>query len=142
MPKLEIPKIIRPLDLRGYAPEMEVELQVWVNPPRERMVVMSGLGAAAGQARRELSSAQGLAEAEAAVAARQAAERLNQLGVEQMRWFAEIWSQGPDAETHWSLEEVRRLVEHAADTDPQLWAWMTARSLEMIREHRDGQKKG
>jgi hypothetical protein len=133
MAKFAIPKITRPLALKDYAAEMDgAEIQVWVNPPREKLANLQELLITTSAAKQGLSGPN----------PKDAAKTLEECGAGLMTWFAENWSQHPDEETHWTLEEVRALVAHATETDPELWTWLTNRTQEMIAYHRAGSKKG
>lgn len=137
-------KIIRPLDLRSYAPEMETEIPVWVNPPRSLLAEIDGLALAVVSIRKELEEMAGANpenEAQTRARGKELSRRLEEIGLAQAEIMARLWSQSEDPETHWSVEEVRELVEQASDTDPALWSWMRASTLQMIREYRAGQKK-
>ena len=58
MPKFDIPRIVRPLALAEYAPEMgETCIQVWVNPPRRLIEEHDGLWADIVQAYQDLAEA-------------------------------------------------------------------------------------
>lgn len=128
--KFEVPKIVRTLGLAEYAPEFgEAALQVWVNPP---LSLLKRYDALMGEIGRVVVGDLKDAEDREAI--------LRQLGDERMAWFAELWSQG-DGETHWTVEEVRALVDETTETDPGLFQWMTAQSFRMIKEHRDNAKK-
>jgi uncharacterized protein YydD (DUF2326 family) len=138
-------KIVRTLNLRDFAPEMEAEIQVWVNPPRAVLTEYSGLVEAVRSIRTELDSISAqLEDKQEAETGRQRAgelaQRLNEVGRAQMEIFAQLWSQGPE-ETRWTIQEIEQLVERAADTDPALWLWLCRRTLEMITAYRQGQKK-
>ena len=54
-----------------------------------------------------------------------------------MVWYANIWSQGDDPETHWLLEELEELDR----TDPDFLQFMLARSDGLLTEHRKNAKK-
>jgi hypothetical protein len=78
---------------------------------------------------------------------------LDETGLETMRrsfetllerrlaWFAMIWSQGSDPATHWTPAEVRQLKEQTAGNDPQFFGWLCSKTIAMIGEHRNQQKK-
>jgi hypothetical protein len=140
--KIDVPKIIRPLDLREYAPEMGTEIQVWVNPPRAKVLEMAQLEATSGAIQQRMKEIRATESEVAAEEARKALEELEQTGQKIMVWFAEMWSQGPDPESHLTLEEVQKLVEHSVNTDPVLWPWLCGRTRAMINEHRTKVKKG
>ena len=129
--RIHIPKIIRPLPLREYAPELvETSLHVWANPPRDMLARRYELMRLSAQAQEQLGG-----EGDA-----QAAKTLEQVGEELIAWYAEVWSQG-DPSTHISPDDIRAMIAELNDTDPGLWSWMTVRTLELIAEHRTGQKK-
>jgi len=52
-------------------------------------------------------------------------------------WFAQLWSQHTDTETHWSVYEISELNE----TDPALYAWLIGRSVLKIDTFRIDKKK-
>lgn len=78
---------------------------------------------------------------------------LDETGLETMRrsfetllerrlaWFAMVWSQGSDPACHWTLDEVRQLKEQTAGNDPQFFGWLCSKTIAMIGEHRNQQKK-
>lgn len=125
--KFEIPKIIRPLSLQDYAPELDTELHVWVNPPRDLLNELFALNAAVAQAQKE------------AEAGKVVTKTLEEIGEKIAQWYVTVWSQGEDK---WTLEDVQKLIEFSMDTDPGLWPYMTGKTTTMIFEHRTRQKKG
>lgn len=130
--KISIPKIIRPLRLAEYAPEYgEAQVQVHVNPSRETLHKVI-------HARRSIAA---LAEKGAGEAPEKYLKELEKLVKQITGWVAEIWSQGEDAETHWTIEEVDQIIQHSADTDPALWPWLLNSTLDLILEHREAAKK-
>jgi hypothetical protein len=122
-------KITRKIDLREYAPEMETEIETWVNPPRGKLDAFDSLSAGVREAR-ELAKT----DLEAA------GELLNELGRKQQEWLREMWSQGAET-TRWTSEEIERLAAHCMENDPSLWQWLIARTLGLITDYRAGQKK-
>ena len=136
MPRLEVPKIVRPLALRAYVEEFgEDVIHVWVNPPRDLWRKYDSLMEGVGVVRAELKPDLGEEEVRMIVA------RLSELGHEIQAWYAEIWSQGPVGTT-WKPEEVDELIAGVQDTDPALWPWLSQRTLDLIVEHRNRSKKG
>lgn len=131
MSKFEIPKIVRPLYLANYEPELsEVVIQVWVNPSKklrlEYYLIMNDLIAAMPNDKAEYLEA-------ISAELRAITDRL-------AVWLAEIWSQG-EPETHWTPEEIQELMDHCLDTDPALWKWLLDNTEQMIVEHITRQKK-
>lgn len=119
--KLEIPHIVKPVSLSEYAPEMDAVLHVWVNPPRAVLLEYYTI-------LEKVSDAVKAGDKDVIEAA----------GASLMDWFALIWSAGGDA---WTGAEVKELSERCMDTDPALWGWLTARTYELITEHRADAKK-
>lgn len=151
--KFKIPKILRPLRLSEYAPEFgeEAVIQVWVNPPRDALNEHTALALASQAATKRFQEAmKRLQEAEKnkvenledlITAGTEASKEMAEIGKKLLAWFSTLWSQGPE-ETRWSMEDVTALVEHAAETDPKLWEWLTDESIALIVEHRTLAKKG
>lgn len=114
---INIPKIVRPLELSGYAPELDgVRIYVWVNPPRALLAELVD------------RVAEDAEDVEARL--RRAYEIISTL-----------WSQGADAETHWTAAEVERLIREKLDTDPSLFPWLREQTFSLIAAHRNAQKK-
>lgn len=136
-------KIVRPLDLREYAAEMETEILVWVNPPRALLIENAGLAAAVGAIRDELRALTVDTGEEEKARSRGAelARRLNEIGAEQAQILSQLWSQGTDPAAHWSTEEILDLATRCMETDPALYLWLRERTFQMIADHRAGQKK-
>lgn len=149
--KLNIAKVIRSLDLAEYAEAYKGQtVHVWVNPDmgtlrrRELLVEkynrmlkdmldlgkqVDGIPEAARQAMAEQARTQ--IEAFNTFALGEFTDGIN-------KWFAELWSQGSDPATHWTVEELVNLNEH----DPALYQWMKNQSVEMLERHREREKKG
>lgn len=128
-------KVTRELDLREYTPEMETSIDVWVNQPKERLEEYRAM-LVAGEA------ARGGLESKDPDGVKESAKTLVSVGEQMIRWLAETWSQGTDAERHWSVEDVRKLLAHCNQFDPALWRWVTGETVRMIAEYRNGTKKG
>lgn len=153
--KLEIKRIVRPLQVREYAEEYGDEVVwVWVNPPRAFRMRLYELADEFGAVRdrlEELAKAEAeKAEADAEANAETTNPEAESMGEEVERitgelhaWWAELWSQSRDEETHWTAEEVGELIEAARDSDPKLWDFLQERSMELSNDHRAGvqQKK-
>lgn len=141
--KISVPKIYKKIDLGEYAAEMAgIEVQVHVNPPRARVIELDGLTNAVRDTRKRLEilgrdadqTRDDPQQAEMIGAeGRRIAERLDELGNALMDWYALTWG--------WPVEDVRELVTGTRDTDPGLFAWMTARTRLLMAEHRDASKK-
>lgn len=118
--KIDIPKIVRPLYLNEYAPELgSAVIHVWVNPPRAIKDRYTDLF---GQIKDTKPGTPEFIELSHQFAA----------------WYAEIWSQGP-VETRWTPEEVEQVAEY--ETDPQFYRWLVKRSWALIDQHQMGEQK-
>jgi len=153
--KIEIPKIVRPVDMGEYAEEMRGQLlYVWVNPPTalmdeyfrlrkdlletddeiNKLAEKSGSPAGktpqnnAGQAPADDEKINGLVKAIESQAA----------GMRDV--LAQLLSQGPEA-LRWTSEDVAALLTETADSDPQLYPWVVNAIFEQIGEHRARRKK-
>jgi len=116
-PVLE-PKAVRPLILE--APELKGRvILVWVNPPAEKVWVLNALL----QKKHTIPEnpkwqkvAYGVRLLDAALLA---------------RWFSEIWSQGADPLTWWTVADIFRLV----NANPALWKRLMAFTFELMTTH-------
>ena len=133
--KIDIPKVVKKLELKGYAAEFgEAYLEVWVNPPvgmleklRLNALKVGRIAVPAG----ELGDVDKIAlEAE-----------INDIYQEQLELYSALLSQGSE-ETRLSVEELKRMIEETADTDPMFWAWVKNKLVDAINEHRLASKKG
>jgi len=137
MPKIEIPRITRPLDFAEYAPEMAgAVIHVWVNPSRKLLDEHDALIDEAEKLRGQMAEGKASEEEQARIA-----QRLVAIGHEIVAWHAEIWSQGP-VELHWTADEIKELIQSSRETDPKLWEWLGGRTIALITEHRFARKKG
>lgn len=140
--KIDFKRIVRPLDLSGYAPEYvnegaPVVLQVWVNPPRwmtEARIERSQVGQALQEELKMLLAGQEQAERIRAIL-----EELVAIGQESITWLSEVLSQGPE-ETRMSVDEVKALFEEGQEHDPGLYRWIMREAWQMGVDYR-GQKK-
>ncbi len=141
MGKFDVLKVIRPIRLCEYAAAYENKvIHVWVNPPTALVREHDRLIAESEALKLKLGlipgGPGGLTEEETKAAATQLAE----IGKRYLDWFAQIWSAGPD-DTHVTADEINDLIQAAVDTDPYFWAWLSGHTVEMILQHRIGQKK-
>lgn len=134
--KLAFPKIVRPVALTEFAPEMVHDdgspavVQVWINPPAVRMTLYLELSRR-GQA--ALAALKGDGDKTAVV------EELNAIGGNLSALFSELWSQHADPATHWSVADVNEVAN--SDANPALYGWLTRRTLALIGEYRSGLRK-
>lgn len=120
--KIDIPKIVRPVDLGGYAEEMKGKLiYVWVNPPVSLLQEYFDLQ-------------KGILEGDDQKTLESQAARMREV-------LAELLSQGPE-EMRWSAEDVAELLESTFDSDPLFYPWLVNAVFEQIGEHRKRIKKG
>jgi hypothetical protein len=118
--KINFPRIIRPVDLGEYAPEMkEQRIFVWVNPPTGDLAAMLDSY--------KLSLVGEQAEKETAAKA-----YIESLSV--------LLSQG-EKDSHVSPAELQELRDGTRETDPAFWVWLMARVMDEINGHRRGLKK-
>lgn len=140
----KIGKILRPLDFGEYAPEFEGNtLTIWVNPPRELISTFVEIQNETALLKERLdeiverSKKDGIgSDLSGDVAALD--EKILAANERLYIWYAEVWGQGEDKET---AETVKEFAVMNSDTDPALWSFVTGRSLEMIRDHREGNRK-
>jgi len=140
----KIPKIIRPITLTDYAPEMVHDdgpdagkpsaVYVWVNPPALLLTRHGELRAQASRANKQLTTA---ASDKAALSA--VAQELSSVGGGLAPLYAELWSQHADAQTHWTTQDVLDLANNEAN--PALFGWLTSRTIMAISDHRAGLRK-
>ena len=145
MLKISVPKIVRDLDLGDYADELAGQvIQVWVNPPREKVLTYSDITAEIDGFDAEiLKLHKRISEEPENV--EELTEQINVLAgrVEKANdalfaWYAVIWSQGDEEE---SAESVREFATSTMDTDPTLWRWVAQSTVLMISDHRKGARK-
>jgi len=136
--KFDIPKIIRPLEMSAYAEEMEgLALQVWVNPSRNIKKEFWGYQVELIGLKQELNK---LTAAKANPATKKVDalnERVEVLHKTIYAWYANIWSQASDPDTHVAVEEIEAMT----DEDPALWIFMAQGTQALIEEHTDGTRK-
>lgn len=132
---ISIPKIVKKIELKGYALEFgEAYLEVWVNPP---VRVLDRLRTAKQQIyelnipKRELTPEE-KSHVEAVI---------HESYEEQMAVYAELLGQGSD-ETRLGVDELKQMVEGTVETDPMFWGWVQAQIVEMVNDHRGTAKKG
>jgi hypothetical protein len=151
--KINIPKVIIPVDFGGYAAELAGQfLQVWVNPPQDKLKAYEILVMELNE--RELSAAkqilvpdQPTGEPEANILKHTIARigallkirketPAQGLDVQVLEWYAEMWSQGPQA-TQWTAQELRELEQR----DPACLTWMISQTWQARRDHVERKKK-
>lgn len=131
--KIKFPKLIRSFSLSEYAPEMQEQIFVWVNPSGTFLLaLMDKLREYIEQGKSETPKKQGKKN------------KPPKNGNEKLRLYleglSELLSQGAP-ETHWSASELELMITETAETDPQFWVWFNDRILTEIKEHRNTQKK-
>jgi hypothetical protein len=164
--KINISKILRPLPLRGYDEVMgDVKMFVWVNIPREVREGYADLVQETLESRKtiisvekELKAAREMLskkkddevsaedkkkheEIKSRLAESVEARAVLELDEKLYAWFSTVWSQGDDAETHFSVDEVRELFEATKENDPGFWPWVTAETLGLIWAYRAQKKR-
>jgi len=144
MRRFNIPKIVRPLDLAAYAPELATEIgaasppiQMWVNMPRRKQAEYSVLITQTNDLIKKLIEAVEKADVETA---RQLTEATNRVGTEIARWWSEAWSQGPE-ESRWTVDEVEDFARRCQAEDTALWDFIIQGCRALVREHRESARK-
>lgn len=152
--KINIPKVVVPVELSGYAPELAgQQLQVWVNPPQDKLNEYNGLVTDLQQ--QELAAAKQVLLPEADLAEKESrsilrktfddlarmlkirkSEKPQGLDVRMLAWYAEIWSQGPQ-DTQWTVDELRTLEQK----DPAFLSWMISQTWQARVAHVERKKK-
>jgi hypothetical protein len=149
MIEIKIPKIVCPLPIKEYAPELgDALFMVWVNPPsttrlrfaairyeiQDRLKDIKDLNAKALITKDEKKRAEIIADAD------RLSKILNDLVLRLDGWISEMLSQGDEA-TRIPIEEITRIREETIDTDPRFYRWLTNRIILMVDEYRGAVKK-
>jgi hypothetical protein len=122
--KFPLPRIVRPLRLGDFLAELgDVQVLVWVNPPadlrQQRWALLE-------EYNKTVNAYQELAEK------KRDEKKYTAWKAEWAKrwkaWFAEIWSQGVDLESHWTLAEVEDLEAQA----PALVEWLIRQTLTYV----------
>lgn len=137
-------KIVRHVDLGEYAEEYRgVLVYVWVNPPRDTMQRYFDLvqeNNAAQEATRKLQAAIEADTPPTLAEVERAAVDAQRIGRAFLEWWAEIFSQHANEETHWTVEGLAELM--TSETDPALYRFLTTSARDLQIEHRvNGKKK-
>ena len=136
--KFNVPKIIRRLEMSAYAEEMDgLALRVWVNPSRNIKKAFWGLQIELIGLRQELNKLMAAKAKPATKKGDALNERVNGVHKTIYEWYANIWSQASDPDTHVGVEEI----EAMADEDPALWIFMAQGTQALIEEHTEGIRK-
>lgn len=140
--RLKLPKIVRPIGLGDYAPEMKFQedgktpavVHVWINPPAALLARHGELRRRAEAANKRLGP-----PAPNDDELKYLAAELSEVGRSLAELYAELWSQGAEPATHWTAEDVLQLS--ANDANPDLFGWLTNRTVLLINEYRTGLRK-
>lgn len=139
MAKFKVPKIVRPIELSAYASEFEgAQIWMWVNPPRSVIIESQVLR---GDLIEVLEDRTELPEDADEEQTTQLAERMDEANTMMLVWWAKMFSQARNEDTHWTEEELRELATESVDTDPELWAWIQKTGYQLMIDHRQNQKK-
>lgn len=148
MKKFKIPKIIRTLDFKDYAPEYNGHsFDVWVNPSQSERVAFSQVQREIDRLKNRLGKLS--TPPEDAPDDWQPNDKeigtinadVQKLGGKAVDWWALIWSQGEDEASHASPDEVREFMDLCLEDDFGLWLFVTGQSMQMIFDHAAGAKK-
>lgn len=134
--RIEIPKIVKKIELAEYAPEFgEQVIEVWVNPSKSVFAEFEELQDRVEDLTNKIKAAKNASGDEI----HQVTEDSKKLNDDIARWYSAIWSQG---ENPISPSEVTELLEAAKESDPGFQNWLFDMTWASIREHRDTRKKG
>lgn len=143
--KVQIPRIVRPIALSEYGKEYGGQVVwMWVNPARALKLRFYELAEEFASIREKVATLTedgGEGVDKTADALPPLFARLNELGGALYAWWAEMWSQHEDEDTHWTQEEVTELAIAALDADPGFWDFLQERSLDAMQEYRDQKKR-
>ena len=155
--KIQIPKVVIPVNMGEYAPELQgKDLFVWVNPPKQKIAeyndLVTVLQTKELQAAREtlLPEAVDVSKANGKSALvrtfdqlshwltikKNSSQRADEIDQQLLDWYAEIWSQGP-TDMQWTVDELRTLESQ----DPAFLSWMIAQTWKVRAEHIEHKKK-
>ncbi len=137
MSRFAVPTITRPVDLGAYAPEYAGAVcEMWVNPPRARILEWQSIRARVAAL---VEEAQGT-PSEDPVVLEERGRRWLAANEEIAAWWSQMWSQHADGATHWTPSEVKELVTHLSDRDPEAWRWLLDTCLRLIYHYREEKK--
>jgi hypothetical protein len=134
---MQIPvlQLTRPVDLTDYHPDMlhpstgkPVIVHVWVNPSRDFLRAYNDLMARWAQLRTPATEDAPAPEGE-----------LQAINDAMADWYAQLWSQHPDAASRWTREDVLALA--GMGSDPALYRWLCAQAWARINAHRSQESK-
>ena len=135
--KFNIPKIVRRLEMSVYAEEMDgLALHVWVNPSRNIKKAFWDLQLEIAGLKHEsdkllASKKPNLKKVDAING------RVDGIYKTIYEWYANIWSQASDPDTHVAVEEIEAMT----DEDPALWTFMAQGTQALIEDHIEGTRK-
>ena len=136
--KFNIPKIVRRLEMSAYAEEMDgLALHVWVNPSRNIKKAFWDLQVELIGLKQELNQLMATKTKPAAKKVDALNERVDSIHKTIYAWYANIWSQASDPDTHVAAEEIEAMT----DEDPALWTFMAQGTQALIEEHAEGTRK-
>ncbi len=154
----EIPKTTRFLPLQEFDPENKalagIGIFVWINPPRSMLEEFDNFTRAYNVALDELCIRSGLKPVKSnlqdrlfqwvSLKSKREADRRFKKATEIFRrslhtWYSQLWSQGPDVETHLTAAQLKKLF----DKNPLLFEFMYIHSWKLIEAHtRDARRIG
>lgn len=156
---IKIPKLVQPLDLSEYAPELKGQvLHVWVDPPRKifqqyDLLVIEAEQKVAEEMEDDAPAQAAVQDEEApavlkpfeqlkanlkrllTIRRKRAESRAEGTDKQILEWYAVIWSQ--QSGSTWSVRDIMALEEE----NPSFFAWLIEQTWRMIRENRERNKK-
>lgn len=149
---INIPKVVKKLELSGYADELKGEfIEVWVNPTRAdhkaytdlqtQLLNFRGEGAdLALQLNKETDRNEKVRlQKRLDKFTKKIEKEADSLNDAMYAWYARIWAQGKGDV---SAEDVRTIAKSSGDQDDGVfWAWITKQTQAMILAHRNSHLK-
>lgn len=134
---IELPKIVKRLQLAEYAEEFgEQFIEIWVNPPRDVLIQHDDLVKLVMKVNEDIAIMRKAKRPQDEID--RLTNEIRELQTKIAGWYSKIWSQG---ETAINSNEVEDLLASAHESDPAFETWIVTRTLDMIKDHREGRKK-
>jgi hypothetical protein len=158
MPKYNLihKPITKELNLSEFDENQDFVFHVWVNLPmkmirRRNKLTIESLEALRetetianriNETAKETDKAKKAAQVVKNAAAKKLVEaRVKKANRAEAEFFTEIWSQGEDEETHWTVDDFQEWQKELTEENPGLWRWVLRATNALINTHREGYLK-